>query len=75
MALPSAIQGRKFESPIIKRVRFDSCAGHGLAVPFLLDFDYELSLYKLSSRTKTASDEQIEAQANCWLLGNACRER
>jgi hypothetical protein len=41
----------------------------------LLDFDYELSLYKLSSRTKTVSDEQIEAQANCWLLGNACRER
>jgi hypothetical protein len=62
MALPSAIQGRKFERPIIKRVRFDGCAGHGLEMPFLLFFDYELSLYKLSTYNKPLFNTQWEAE-------------
>jgi hypothetical protein len=75
MALPSAIQGRKFERSIIKRIRFDGCAGHGLETPFLLVFDYELSLYKLSTHKEALFSVQWEPGGRLLIARNVWHER
>jgi hypothetical protein len=77
MAFPGAVQGCKFELPIIKGIRFDGHAGHSLceAVPF--NRDYELSLYKMSThiQRKYSAHEQAAVVNRRFSLALSVSDR